>query len=47
MLRIQNGNTKYFPGNLKETIGTHTSGDRPSTGANDGYYYGLVTGTAN
>jgi len=44
---VQNGNTKYFPGNLKETIGTHTSGDRPSTGANDGYYYGLVTGTAN
>jgi hypothetical protein len=44
---VQNGNTKYFPGNLKETIGTHISGNRPSTGANDGYYYGLVTGTAN
>ena len=44
---VKNGNTKYFPGNLKETIGTHISGNRPSTGANDGYYYGLVTGTAN
>ena len=44
---VQNGDTKYFPGNLKETIGTHISGNRPSTGANDGYYYGLVTGSAN
>ena len=44
---VRNGNTKYIPGNLKETIGTHISGNRPSTGANDGYYYGLVTGTAN
>ena len=44
---VKNGNTRYIPGNLKETIGTHESGDRPSTGSTDGYYYGLVTGTSN
>ena len=42
---VLNGNTKYFPGNLKESIGTFDANNRPSTGANDGYYYGLVTGT--
>jgi predicted phage tail protein len=44
---VRNGTTKYFPGNLKESIGTFDANNRPSTGANDGYYYGLVTGTAN
>ena len=43
---VKSGNTKYFPGNLKESIGTFDANNRPSTGANDGYYYGLVTGTA-
>lgn len=43
---VKNGTTKYFPGNLKESIGTFDANNRPSTGANDGYYYGLVTGTA-
>ena len=42
---VKSGNTKYFPGNLKESIGTFDANNRPSTGANDGYYYGLVTGT--
>jgi len=42
---VKNGNTKYFPGNLKESIGTFDANNRPSTGASDGYYYGLVTGT--
>jgi|TARA_Y100000052_G_scaffold26616_1_gene31849 predicted phage tail protein len=46
-IAIKSGNTRYVPGNLKETIGTHVSGNRPSTGANDGYYYGLVTGTVS
>jgi len=44
---VRNGTTKYFPGNLKESIGTFDANNRPSTGASDGYYYGLVTGTAN
>lgn len=35
---------KYFPGNLKETIGTELAEGRPGTGTNDGYYYGLLTG---
>ena len=43
---VKSGNTKYFPGNLKESIGTFDANNRPSTGASDGYYYGLVTGTA-
>lgn len=43
---VRNGTTKYFPGNLKESIGTFDANNRPSTGASDGYYYGLVTGTA-
>jgi len=42
---VKSGNTKYFPGNLKESIGTFDANNRPSTGASDGYYYGLVTGT--
>ena len=42
---VKSGNTKYFPGNLKESIGTFDANNRPSTGTNDGYYYGLVTGT--
>ena len=42
---VRNGTTKYFPGNLKESIGTFDANNRPSTGASDGYYYGLVTGT--
>ena len=42
---VKSGNTRYFPGNLKESIGTFDANNRPSTGANDGYYYGLVTGT--
>jgi len=43
---VRNGTTKYFPGNLKESIGTFDANNRPSTGASDGYYYGLVTGTS-
>jgi len=42
---VKSGNTKYFPGNLKESVGTFDANNRPSTGASDGYYYGLVTGT--
>ena len=42
---VKSGNTQYFPGNLKESIGTFDANNRPSTGTNDGYYYGLVTGT--
>ena len=41
---VKNGNTKYFPGNLKETIGTEIQEGRPGTNTGDGYYYGLVTG---
>ena len=44
---VKNGNTRYIPGNLKESIGTFDANNRPSTGASDGYYYGLVTGTSN
>ncbi len=41
---VRNGTTKYFPGNLKETIGTELEEGRPGTNTGDGYYYGLVTG---
>jgi predicted phage tail protein len=41
---VRNGRTKYFPGNLKETIGTELEEGRPGTNTGDGYYYGLVTG---
>ena len=48
---VRNGKTKYFPGNLKETIGTPIEEGRPAfdDGAHGpnyypGYYYGLVTG---
>lgn len=41
---VRNGKTKYFPGNLKETIGTELEEGRPGTNTGDGYYYGLVTG---
>ena len=48
---VRNGKTKYFPGNLKETIGTPIEEGRPAfdDGSHGpdyfpGYYYGLVTG---
>ena len=43
---VMNGDIKYIPGNLKETVGTFYGEEgRPSLGTGDGYYYGLVTGT--
>lgn len=49
-LYVQNGNTRYFPGNLKETVGPVALGGdtgRPGDGTGEGYYYGLVTGTSD
>ena len=50
---VRNGKTKYFPGNLKETIGTPIEEGRPAfdDGSHGpdyfpGYYYGLVTGVS-
>ena len=45
---VMNGDTKYIPGNLKETVGPfYVEEGRPSPGTGDGYYYGLVTGTVS
>lgn len=35
----------YFPGTLKEIIGTPTEEGRPAAGSDNGYYYALITGT--
>tara|TARA_Y100000361_G_scaffold49086_1_gene42641 strand:+ start:174 stop:1214 length:1041 start_codon:yes stop_codon:yes gene_type:complete len=47
---VLNGDTKYIPGNLKETLGPVAYGNdegRPGDGTGEGYYYGLVTGTVS
>jgi len=35
---------RYFPGTLRETIGTPIEEGRPAAGSDNGYYYGLVRG---
>jgi predicted phage tail protein len=35
----------YFPGTLRETIGTPTEEGRPAAGSDNGYYYALIKGT--
>lgn len=36
---------KYFPGTLRETIGTPIEEGIPAAGSDNGYYYALITGT--
>lgn len=44
-IRMRKGSASYFPGTLRETIGTPTEEGRPAAGSDNGYYYALITGT--
>lgn len=44
-IRMRKGSASYFPGTLKEIIGTPTEEGRPAAGSDNGYYYALITGT--
>ena len=44
-IRMRKGAASYFPGTLKEIIGTPTEEGRPAAGSDNGYYYALITGT--
>ena len=44
-IRMRKGAASYFPGTLRETIGTPTEEGRPAAGSDNGYYYALIKGT--